>query len=274
MKPTMKRAAFLCLAAALLAGCGSSPPPRPPVALERASSADRQARRALRDGDLTVARNLFEQSLRLQQSVDNLPGVAIAAINLAAVYHKMNNDEMALRLLDSILGDKTTPYPPELRSSAAFRKAVIFVDGANKDAGAAVESAAQACPKSCEFTPGIYNLRARVALGAKDYSSAVALGKQAGDAAGDDKEELANARRYSAAAEAQLGQHGAALEHYLAALELDKQLGMSERIAEDLDGAAGALKQLGRTDEAASYARRAAAAHDAMHLKPGDARAP
>jgi len=270
----LKHAALLILPLVLLSACGSARPPRLPLALEQAATADRQAKRAFRDGDLAVARNLFEQSLRLQQSQDNLPGVATAAVNLAVVYHGMKNDDMAMRLLDGILADKLTPYPAELRTAAAFRKAVIMVDGGNKEAAAAIEAATLLCGKSCEFTAGIHNLRARLALSQKDYAAAVNFSRDAADAAGGNKEELANARRYSAAAEAALGQHGLALEQYLAALELDKHMGIGPRIASDLDGAARALTQLGRKDEAASYARRAAAAHDAIRFKPGDTTAP
>ncbi len=247
-----------------LSACSSPAPPRPPAAVERASSADHEAKRALSDGDLPVARNLFEQSLRLQQSLDNLPGVAIAAINLAYVHHKMNNDAAALRLLDGIVQDRLVPYPADLRALAAFRRAVILVDGASKDAPAAVETAVQLCAASCTYTPGLYNLRARLALAGKDYAAAAGFAKSAADAAGDSKEELANARRNQAAAESALGQPAPALEHYLAALELDKQLGLARRIADDLGGVSRALEKLGRKDEAAAYARRAAAAQDAL----------
>lgn len=262
MTETMKRALLLSLPLLLLSACGGTAPPKPPAVVERASNADREAKRALRDGDLMVARNLFEQSLRLQQSLDNLPGVATASINLASVQHKMNNDEAALRLLDGVM-EPGTPYPADLRAAAAFRKAVILVDGASKSAPAAVEAAEQRCGKSCEFTPGLYNLRARMALAAKDYAPAAGFAKSAADAAGDNKEELANARRNAAAAAHALEQPGQALEHYLAALELDKQLALPRRIAEDLEGVSRALEKLGRKDEAASYARRAAASRDA-----------
>jgi len=274
MTEMLKRVLLVCLPLALLAACSSPAPPRPPAVLESANNADQQARRALRDGDFPVARNLFEQSLRLQQSLDNLPGIASAAINLAAVYHAMNNDDVALSLLDGILADRLAPYPADLRAVAAFRKAVILVDGKNKDAPAAVEAAAQLCASSCEFKAGLYNLRARMALGSQDYAAAASQAKLAADASGDDKEELANARRHSGAASFALGQPGPALEHYLAALELDKQLGAPRRIAEDLRGASVALDRLGRKDEAASYARRAAAAHDAIQPGAGAARAP
>jgi len=270
MTSTSKPAAALILCAALLAACGSAPPPRLPVTLERANTAEREARRALRDGDWPAARNLFEQSLRLHQSVDNLPGVAASAISLATVYHRMKNDDMALRLLDGLLKDKIAPYPAELRATAAFSKAVIMVDGAHKEAAQAVEFAAQNCGGSCGFAAGLDNLRARLALAGKDWAAAEGFAKAAADAAGENREELANARRNSAAADAALARHRAALEHYLSALELDKQLGLGARVAEDLDGAAGALKQLGRKEEAASYARRAAAAHDAFAVKADD----
>ncbi len=264
MAEIMNRILLSCLPLLLLSACSSPAPPAPPAAVERASSTDREAKRALRDGDLAVARNLFEQSLRLQQSLDNLPGVATAAINLAAVHHKMNNDEAALRLLDGIVQDKLVPYPAELRAMAAFRRAVILVDGGSKDAPAAVAAAAQLCAKSCAYTAGLYNLRARLALAGKDYAAAAGFAGSAADAAGDSKEELANARRNQAAAEYALGQAAPALEHYLAALEIDKQLGLPRRIAEDLGGVSRALEKLGRKDEAASYARRAAAAQDAL----------
>lgn len=260
------RVALLCVAASL-AACSSAPPPRPPAALERARTVDREARRALRDGDLNLASKLFEQSLRLEQSLDNLPGVATATLNLAAVYHRTKNDDKALRLLDGMLADKNTAYPDDLRAAAAFRKAVILVDGGSPGAAAAVEAAARACAKSCEFGAGLDNLRARLALGGGQYASALDFARKAGDAAGDDKEELANAMRNAAIAGTALGQNASALKHYLAALELDKQLGLSQRIAEDLDGAASVLKALGREDEAAAYARRAAAAREAARAR-------
>lgn len=267
MTETRYRALLLFIPLLVLSACGSSAPPKPPAAVERASSADREAKRALRDGDLAVARNLFEQSLRSQQSLDNLPGVATAGINLASVHHMMNNDEAALRLLDGIVQDKQTPYPAELRALAAFRKAVILVDGGGNDASVAVEAAAQLCAKSCAFNAGLYNLRARMAFAGKDYAAAAGFARSAADAAGDNMEELANARRNAAAAEYALEQPAQALEHYLAALDMDKQMGLPRRIAEDLAGASRALEKLGRKDEAASYARRAAAAQNAIHAK-------
>lgn len=254
------------LAVLLLASCGSASQ-RPPVALEQAQAADKSAHRAMREGDLVRARELFAQSLALQQSLDNLAGSATALINLATVSHRLDDDAAALRLLDRILADGALSYPAELRAAAAFRKAVIFADtGRPVEAETALALAAKECAQPCKLRPGMDNLRARLALLKGELAAALELAKQA--MAGAEKEELANARRISAAAEAALGLHDAALGHYQAALELDKEQGLSARIAEDLNGIAQALRQLGRKEEAEGYARRATAVIGAAQLGP------
>lgn len=258
----------------LLASCGS-PPPRQPVVMEQAQQVDHAAHRAMRDGDLARARELFTQALWLQQSQDNLPGTAMAMINLATVSHRMGEDKAALEQLDRILMEDAPAYPPELRVAAAFRKAVILVDGGDAGQMAAAETtlhlAENECSRPCVYTPGISNLRARLLLQKGDYAAALKLAKAVLDTAGTEKEELANARRIAAAAEAAHGRYEAALAHYMAVLGLDKELGMSARIAVDLNGIGKVLEQLGRRQEAAAYARRAAAVIEAARLLPGSA---
>lgn len=261
---------FYCLPV-FFAACGS-PPPRQPVAVEQAQQVEHAAHRSMRDGDLVLARELFTQSMWLQQSMDNLSGAAMAAINVATVSHRMGDGKAALGQLEHILADSAPAYPPELRAAAAFRKAVILADA---DKTAAAESALQLadteCFKPCAYTPGISNLRARLALQKGDHAVALKLAKVTLDTSGAEKEELANARRISAAAEAAQGRHEAALAHYMAALGLDKEQGMSARIAVDLNGIAKALEQLGRKPEADAYARRAAAVMEATRFLPSGA---
>jgi tetratricopeptide (TPR) repeat protein len=258
-----------CLLLAGLAACSSAPPPRQPAMFEQASTLETEGYRMMRNGDAAAARDLFEQELRLQQSLDNLPGIATAAINLSTAYHRLGNDEPALRLLDGIGGDAQIPYPAELRATALFRKAVILLDaGKTGEAAAALDAAENLCSGSCRLAAGLRNMKARMALSKGEYAAALDLAKAAADAAGDQKSELANAQRIRAAAESALGQYGPALQHYQAALEIDKQLGLGGRIADDLDSVARTLVQLGRKEEAAGYARRAAAAHNAIN--PGN----
>lgn len=251
-----------------VAACGSAPP-RQPIAQEQAKKADHAAHRALRDGDLMRARELFRQSMLMQQALDNGPASAMAAINLSSVSHKLGDNVTALALLDGILADSAAQIPSELRAAAAFRKGIMLADaGETAAAELALQQADRECNKQCAFVAGMNNLHARLALAKGDYTSALAtaIGVISSGAGND---ELANALRIAATAEIALGQHNAALAHYQAALTLDKELALSSRIAEDLKGIASALDKLGRKSEAEAFMRRSASVAAAAKMLPG-----
>ncbi len=251
-----------------ITACGSAPP-RQPLAIEQANKADHEAHRALRDGDLLRARELFKKAMLMQQALDNQPASAMAAINLSSVSHKLADDATALGLLDAILADTTARIPSELRAAAAFRKGIILADkGKTAAAEAALQLANQECNRQCAFTSGMKNLAARLALEKGEFALALTEAKGV-ISSGADKEELANAQRIAATAESALQQHESALARYQLALELDKELGLSSRIAEDLKGIASVLEKLGRKPEAEIYARRAEAVASAARLLPG-----
>lgn len=246
----------LLISVALLAACGS-PPPRPPLALERAQTADQDARRALRMGDAKNARLLFARSLAFHQSVDDVDGAASALVSLATVSHQMHDDEAALRLLDQISSDQAGVYSLEWRTTAAFRKAVVLADlGRGDEAGTALALADRQCERNCPSRAGIDVLKARLALLRGDTAAALELAQPVASAQAG-KEEQANALRIVAAAEEKLARYDAALSHYRAALELDKSLALSSRIEDDLNGMARVSIHLGRDEEGAGYARRA-----------------
>lgn len=251
------------MATVLLVACGS-PPPRLPQALESAQTADKDARRALRMGDLAHAKTLFAQSMAQYQSVDDVHGAASALISLATVSHRLHDDEVAIKLLDRMLFDRPGVYSREWQSTAAFRKAVILVDmGRAEEAAAVLVMADRLCASDCAVRHGLAVLRARLVWLKGDATAALELAKPVASNRDANEEEQANALRIVAAAEEKLAQHEAALTHYQAALELDKSLGLSRRIAMDLDGIARTLAALGRAEEAASYAARAALVHEA-----------
>lgn len=241
-----------------VAACGSAPP-RQPAAVEKARKTEQAAHRALRDGDLLRARELFHQALLLQQSLENIPATAMAAINLSAVLHKLGEDNAALDLLDSVLADTTSSVSTDMRTEAAFRKGIILADmGKAEDAKSAVQLARQECRQQCELEPGINNLQARLILTKGDFAAALAIAKSVMNKAAG-KEEQANAQRIAAVAETALGQFELALQHYQGALALDKELALSGRIVEDLKGVAKVLASLGRKQEADIFAHRAEA---------------
>jgi tetratricopeptide (TPR) repeat protein len=241
-----------------LAACGSAPAPRLPQTFELAKAADKDARRALREGDLLRAQHDFAKALALQQSLDDATATATTLINLATVTHQMNDDEAALAWLDKILQEKVRIYPPESRLTAAFRKAVILTNLARlSDAEPALQFSENLCENKCALNFGIAALRARLLLLKGDAEGALALAQTVSRQGEAGKEEQANALRVSAAAEETLARSASALQHYQAALEMDKALGLSARIGEDLNGMARVAAQLGQDQEAAEYSRRA-----------------
>ena len=251
-----------------ITACGSAPP-RQPLAIEQANKADHEAHRALRDGDLLRARELFRKAMLMQQALDNQPASVMAAINLASVSHKLADDATALGLLNAILADVTVGIPSELRAAAAFRKGIILADkGKIAEAETALQRANQECNRQCAFTSGMKNLGARLALAKGEFALALTQAKSVISSSAE-KEELANAQRIAATAESALQQHESALAHYQLALELDKELGLSPRIVEDLKGIASVLEKLGRKPEAEIYARRAEAVTSASQLLAG-----
>lgn len=255
---------YLCVLAGLLAGCGSAPP-RLPQALEQAQTADKDARRALRGGELLRAQYNFTKTLALQQSLDDTVGAATTMINLATVAHQLKDDAAALAWLDKILQEKAQIYPPESRQAAAFRKAVIFTNLARLgEAESALQVAEKLCEKKCTLHFGIAALQARLLLLKGDTEGALALAQSISTEKDAGKEEQANALRIVATAEEKLARYTSALQHYQATLEMDKSLALGARIAEDLNGVARVSKLLGREEDAALYARRAALVMDAQ----------
>jgi tetratricopeptide (TPR) repeat protein len=249
---------FILLLTGMLTACGSAPVPRLPQALEQAQVADKDARRALRGGELLRAQNNFAKALVLQQSLDDAAGAATTLINLATVIHQLHDDEAALTWLDKILLEKAQIYPPESHLTAAFRKAVILTNLARlSEADSALQLSEKLCEKTCTLRFGIDALRARLLLLKGDAEGALALAQAVSKEGEAGKEEQANALRVVAAAEETLARYASALQHYQATLEMDKSLGLSARIGEDLNGMARVSTQLGRNQEAAIYARRA-----------------
>lgn len=256
---------LLLMLPVLLAACGSAPAPRQPLAIEQARAADKDARRALREGELLQAQHDFAKALVLQQSLDDTADAATTLINLATVTHQLHDDEGALAWLDKILLEKEPIYPPDSRLTAAFRKAVILTDlGRPGDAETILQFAEKMCERKCALNFGIDTLRARLLLSSGDAEGALALAQAAGKEGNAGKEEQANALRVTAAAEEKLARPESALQHFQAALEIDKTLALGARIGEDLNGMARVSARLGRGQDAAGYFRRAALVNEAL----------
>jgi tetratricopeptide (TPR) repeat protein len=187
-------------------------------------------------------------------------------INLATVTHQLHDDEKALFWLDKILLEKAPIYPSDSNMTAAFREAVILTNLTRfNEADSALQVSEKLCLQTCSLRFGIQVLRARLLLLKGNSEGALALAQETGKENEGGKEEHANALRVIAAAEENMGRHADALQHYQAALEMDKSLGMSSRIGEDLSGLSRTSSRLGHDQEAAAYARRAELVSGSQH---------
>jgi len=248
---------YLLILVAFLTACGS-PAPRLPDAIQQARTLDKDARRALLAGDLLRAQYNFTKVLALQQSVDDSAAVAITMLNLATVAYQLQDQQAAFAWLDKIILEQAGVYPKEARLTAFFRKAV-FLANAQKltEAELALQSAENFCVQQCTEYYGLKVLQARLLLLKGDVKNAHALATELSKQSAIDSTELANAIRIQAAAEEKLALNTEALKHYQTALEMDKKLALSSRIAEDLLGLSRVASTLGKSEEAVIYSRRA-----------------
>jgi len=253
-----------------LSACGSSPVERQPLAIEQARSADADARKALKNGELFSAQNDFAKALSLQQSLDDTAGAATTLINLATVTHQMGDDDAALKWLNRLLLEKEGIYPQQSRLDATFRKAVILTNHARlEEAESTLQISEKMCGNKCPIDQSMQILRARILLLKGDAKGALALAQNVSKGSVTSMEEQANAWRVVATAEEKLALAADALRHFQAAMEIDKSLGLSERISEDLSGMARVSAQLGQERQAAEYSRRAALVKEALDHKAG-----
>ncbi len=229
-------AAVAALATALLAAC-SSPPPRPPSAAQASAQAHHlTGARALRRGDLNAALAAYGDALAASDSVEDFEGSATALLNLALVHARLGQLDAAHARVDRIL---TAPqrYSDAQRGQAATRKAMLYLD--TKSYGMALQWADQArgvCGDPCLLAPTLANLRAFVALERGEFERAADQARRAAAlaAALGQPTEHANALRLLGRANTRTGKTEDAAQALAQALQMDRELGLPERIALDL----------------------------------------
>ena len=252
--------------AVLLVACAAAPQPEPTRTQQQAIALNQSARAAFERGDLTRARQLYEQALATDTSIENADGIALNALSLAQVHQMLGEPDAAQRYLDRLLEDSDLQIPRERKAEAAARKALLAL-GAG-DAVAAerwADTGLAWCGGSCSAQAALLNLRARTALARADTSAAVEWAARAQSAAPDEsgRTERANALRITGEARLALGEQRAAVQALEQALALDKALGLPQRIYSDLMLLGRAHAALGERAAARGYFRRSLAVANA-----------
>lgn len=231
---TARRAAAAA-SLALLVACGA-PRPTPNAAQQAYAASSQAAARLLARGDLAQARALYERALAQAESVEDFTLAGAALLNLALVHQRAGDLAGAHARVDRI-DAAPQRYGAPLHAAALLRKGLLHADARELDAALQAAGRAESvCPQPCASAAAIADLRAHVALERGDAAGAIALAGRAVALATQAQHdaEQANALRLLGRARSRNGEHAEAAGALAQALDIDRRLGLPERIALDL----------------------------------------
>lgn len=246
----------LLLISLLLAGCGAAPLRAPPFQQDGEHYAQQAAQAAQRE-DWASAGRLTQVALAYYASLDDRARRFDLLLNLALIEQQQGALERATAALNVAV--------PLAHSNAQqlrlrLRQASLALKRGERAAvEAALAGAERLCGPACPERTVLLNLRARQALADGAPLMAERFAAQAAQLAGTGGGEAANARRLQGQAALRQAQAARAIPLFEAALAIDRNLGASDRIGEDLEGLAAALRAAGGKAEADDAAERAQA---------------
>ena len=258
-------------AAVLVAACSSGPRPTPNPQRQAADSLTQGAARALARKDYAAALRQYEGALAAAESIEDFERAGSALLNLALVHSRMGQLSAAHARVDRILAVPAR-YGATLHAQAAARKALLEVDAPDLDAALRWTDVAQSvCAEPCVVGATLADIRAHVALERSDPAAAAGHAARAVALAtgGGLEAERGNALRLLGRAQTRLGQTTEAAQSLASALDIDRTLGLPERVALDLVYAAENEERRSQAALAREYYERAIA----VYVAAGNAKA-
>ena len=262
---------WLCITlASLLSACSQTPLISPAATAAQASS--QRGTQAFSKGELAAAQREFTSALHLYESLGDSAGRASSLLSLARIYAQAGRTDDALAAVQAVLNDPSPTGGAQMITAHGRAAALLLAKGDTQLADIQLTRAAALCGADCSEAGALWVLRARSAL--LQQQPALAL-KLATDALGlltastppmrrpQASAERANALRVQAQAYRALGQHAAAADSAKSALELDRALGLAERVQLDLDLLAQTYSALGASALSQQYLTLAARARAA-----------
>lgn len=255
---SVRHALVMALMALLLSACSSA---QPPLSARQAKAVEfnQRATSAFQRGEYQTASDLYELSLQVDASIENVDGMAINLLNLARVHQALGQPERAMRYLDALLNEKALHFRTSHLASAAMYKAALQLQSGNvEQAQQSLNQAISWCTADCDLQGPEANLRAALALHNREAAQALHWAGRAVSANSKVPMEHANALRLLGQAKLLNGDVDGALVDLDRALLEDKQLGLPEKIALDLNLLAQASDKKGNQELAGHYRSRAA----------------
>lgn len=271
------RFVLVALLAATLSGCGSKPPVSNAAATFAQASMQRGST-AFAHGDLSGARHEYTRALHVYESLDDAKGRAGALLSLSRIASQLGHNADALADVNKVLAEPASLDNATL-VTAYGRAAAIYLSQDNPlTADRQLASAAALCGATCPDVGVLTVLRARSALAQQQPDAALELTNQAlalpALAASSPPSlkpqanaERANALRLQAQVHLALQQPKPALVSASDALQLDRALGLADRVLLDLRLLSLAHAAAGSPESAKHYqmlAERAASASKAL----------
>ncbi|MEW6066875.1 MAG: hypothetical protein AB1610_01050 [Nitrospirota bacterium] len=266
----------LTICCLLIAGCVSTPPVLSD-SHQKGIYLNQKGEDAFKKGDYNRALYFYNEALKISHSIENTDSIAINLINMAIVYRKLNDATNAHKCADEISNTSNIEYHPSQLSGAAFIKAMLYMDEKKyTDAEEWADKALSFCENNECLTEGrIYNLKARLALLNGDLNSAIIYGTKGLDLnkGYKDHKEVANSIRIIADAKIIMNKYEEAKRLYEDALSLDKNIGLSKKIALDLIGIGTIYFKQEMFEDALKYYQRAFLVSEGAEDQEGISRA-
>jgi tetratricopeptide (TPR) repeat protein len=247
-----------------LASCGGrGAPPFRSETLARETALSEKAEEAFRRGRYDRALELTLESLRLSRKIENIDGTATGLINLAVLFRVVGEREKAFRAAAAVVETTDVDYGGARKAEAACVTALLHLDG--EDYGEAGDWARRALAfcrdDRCASEGSALNLMGRAAFLGGGYEEALDHASAAlkANRSQANRREIANSLRILGESNVALGRHEAAGPLLEEALSIDKDLGLSGKIARDLEALGDVEKGAGREAEAERYYRRSRA---------------
>jgi tetratricopeptide (TPR) repeat protein len=250
----------LLLASLLLSACGQNTLVVRSQRQEQAIELNQRAQRAFTRGEYQTAEGLYGDALRLDVAIENADGIAINLLNLAKVSLALERPKIAEYYLDRILKDKALQFPVAHLASASLQYSLLRLRAGDVASAISwVDKASEYCVSDCKLSGVIANLRANIAIQSNDVEQALYWsGHAVSSNKSESKIEYANALRLHGQAKMLKQEFEASISIFDEALNIDKSLGLPDKIRLDLMFLAQASDKLGRTELAAQYRERAA----------------
>lgn len=249
-----------------LAACGSAPE-KPNFRSEQAQKLSARADTAFLQGEYENAKTHYLQALRINESVENAPEIAVTRFNLARVFRELAHRGQAHHHLDILFSEPDLPYPPVTLAAAAALKSQLYLEKNQYFLALAwIEKGEAYCQKKCPVSGSLSLLRAQMAQRDSHLDEALKFADEAVAALnfGQQQMELANAYRLSGEISLAKGGHTRAIHSFQQAYTIDQKLGVPGKIRLDLLRLGVAHERAGDASMALHYYARALTVSEAM----------